>query len=224
MSKSALLLILILIPPRATDHAIALEHDQIEVRVANSGGAPVAGVLIAFTVFDFKTPDVKEIPAGSCLTESFRGCSIGLHDSPRDSSGFIRGRLSVGGRGARALTWPGGRIEVELELSESGQLNEHQHGPYKAESDRIARGTENNATGLIAETATDDTYVHPETQAGSSTENPERSRTREHPQGPSDGDLLDSLARLAWHGLLILMPIKIAAAIAAWRHILRRRA
>ena len=58
---------------------------------------------------------------GSCVTDLTGRCTINVA-APSDSSGLIRGILTISERGIRAVIWPGGPLTVQLVLDENGQL------------------------------------------------------------------------------------------------------
>jgi len=84
----------------------------VAVTLTDAEGWPVTGVEV---VFAYESGQV----GGSCVTDGAGYCEIVLEDAP---AGLIRGHLVVGEAGRRSLIWPGGMVEVPLQLRSDGSL------------------------------------------------------------------------------------------------------
>ena len=74
---------------------------QVTVTLLDSQQAPVVSEIIELVNEQRQT-------IGSCVTSANGRCTITLEEVPADPSGFIRGTLTISGRGRRPVIWPGG--------------------------------------------------------------------------------------------------------------------
>lgn len=92
--------------------AAAQESAVIAVTLRDVEGWPVSGVEVTFAYESGRV-------GGSCVTDGAGYCEIALEGAP---AGLIRGHLAVGEAGRRSLIWPGGTVEVPLQLQADGSL------------------------------------------------------------------------------------------------------
>lgn len=57
-----------------------------------------------------------------CTTNSNGSCTILVEEVTADESGLIRAVLTIASRGRRSVIWPGGPLEVTINLDENGQI------------------------------------------------------------------------------------------------------
>jgi len=103
------LLFVVGLPSRAV---LAQEAAIIVVTLTDSEGWPVVGVEIAFVYENGQD-------GGACVTDGSGQCQIAPSDVP---TGLVRGYLEVGSAGRRSLIWPGGIVQVALQLEPDGSL------------------------------------------------------------------------------------------------------
>jgi hypothetical protein len=104
--------------------------DSLAVELVNYQRQPLAGETITLTLYRVGPNALEEWPAGECLTDAAGKCRIDIGWlAPKDASGFLRGRVTVGEYGQRSLIWPGGALEVKLWLNAQGQLDVPGEGP-----------------------------------------------------------------------------------------------
>ena len=91
--------------------------DAVHIRVVNNASQPVSGVRVALVLYDFRGTTAYEVHVGSCVTDAAGACRIVLpRRAPKDPGGMYRGALVVGDYGRRSVLWPGGELQIVVNV------------------------------------------------------------------------------------------------------------
>jgi hypothetical protein len=108
---------------------------SVHIQVMDVNGKGLANVEAALTLYSFSVHGdqlwARPIFSDSCATDKDGKCTIVIGETDT----FLRGRIDLGKYGGRDLIWPGGAIDVPIQIDAGRVQFGTEAGPYDFEED-----------------------------------------------------------------------------------------